>query len=148
MEKLFDLLKIVESVQLAPMVLEPEPMVFAGGVGAVGTATSRGPGGPDGQGDWANNRSGGFRTEENQVHTDLSSEVFSNCLRCLRGRGLNKQFSHSKLSPVRSRSRSAMRKTVRTRRSRRKCRSGYRSRLWVDRKGARMYLRRWLNPWP
>ena len=94
MEKLFDLLKIVESVQLAPMVLEPEPMVFAGGVGAVGTATSRGPGGPDGQGDWANNRSGGFRTEENQVHTDLSSEVFSNCLRCLHGRGLNKQFNY------------------------------------------------------
>ena len=67
MERLFDLLKIVESVQLAPMVLEPEPMVFTGGVGAMGTAASRGPGGADGKGDWANNRSGGFRTEENQV---------------------------------------------------------------------------------
>ena len=74
MERLFDLLKIVESVQLAPVVLEPEPMVFTGGVGAAGTAASRGPGGADGKGDWANNRSGGFRTEENQVRVRFSSE--------------------------------------------------------------------------
>ena len=72
MERLFDLLKIVESVQLAPVVLEPEPMVFTGGVGAMGSAGSRGPGGADGKGDWANNRSGGFRNEENQVRTRLS----------------------------------------------------------------------------
>lgn len=71
MERLFDLLKIVESVQLAPVVLEPEPMVFTGGVGAMGSAGSRGPGGADGKGDWANNRSGGFRTEENQVRVRL-----------------------------------------------------------------------------
>jgi len=72
MERLFDLLKIVENVQLAPAVLEPEPMVFTGGVGAAGA--SRGPGGPDGKGDWANNRSGGFRNEENQVKITIGDE--------------------------------------------------------------------------
>jgi hypothetical protein len=73
MEKLYELLKAVESVNLAPSVLEPEPVV----IGANGTnygGGARGPGGPDGQGAWANSQSGGFRNEENQVQITIGDE--------------------------------------------------------------------------
>ncbi len=75
MEKLYDLLKAVENVRLAPSVLEPEPMeISERGREAGAGAGARGPGGPDGQGDWANRHSGGFKTEENQVMINFGDE--------------------------------------------------------------------------
>ena len=52
MEKLYDLLRIVESVQLAPSLLEPEPVEVVHGAGTVtrrqGNGANAGPAGPDG----------------------------------------------------------------------------------------------------
>ena len=135
MERLFDLLKIVESVQLAPVVLEPEPMVFTGGVGAVGAGGSaRGPGGPDGKGDWANNRSGGFRTEENQVRKPRSFKAW-------------KGPSFKKTLSIRSRSPSATRRTAVARSSRKRCQSGSRSQPLAGEERKRPLRHLWPCPW-
>eukprot|EP00095_Tigriopus_kingsejongensis_P007747 maker-scaffold815_size93432-snap-gene-0.15 protein:Tk07747 transcript:maker-scaffold815_size93432-snap-gene-0.15-mRNA-1 annotation:"general transcription factor iie subunit 1-like" len=77
MEKLYDLLKAVENIRLAPIVLEPEPVeISTKGRGGSG----RGHGPADGEGKWSGeaSRTGGFRTEDTMVNITFGDNAQGN----------------------------------------------------------------------
>ena len=75
MDPLFDLLKKVEGLHLAPGILDPEPKMFPGNIGVMGTRGSgRGPRSPGEKGHCVHNRGGGCHTGENQVKITLADE--------------------------------------------------------------------------
>ena len=79
MDPLFDLLKKVEGLQLAPVVLEPEPVAFPGSMGEVGTGSSS----RVTRGVWVNDHSRVCYTGENKVKISIGDEE--------EGAGLQKQ---------------------------------------------------------
>ncbi|TRY79901.1 hypothetical protein TCAL_10048 [Tigriopus californicus] len=77
MEKLYDILKAVETIRLAPVVLEPEPAEI-NQKGKTKNNTSNAP--ADGEGKWSGeaSRGGGFRTEDQHVNITFGDNAQDN----------------------------------------------------------------------
>ncbi|XP_023323654.1 general transcription factor IIE subunit 1 [Eurytemora carolleeae] len=76
MEKLFDLLRVVEDIKLSPEVLEPDPVDIAGSA-SLQRRTAAGPASGDmNDGKWSgeSSRKGGFRMDDQQVNITFGEE--------------------------------------------------------------------------
>jgi len=72
MEKLYELLRIVEDIRLSPEVLEPDPVDIMSN--AVGEKKSGPQSGDMNDGNWSRDRGGGFRTDDQQVNITFGEE--------------------------------------------------------------------------
>lgn len=80
MEKLFDLLRVVEDIKLAPEVLEPDPVDIAGSASLI-RRTAAGPESGDmNDGKWSGeaSRKGGFKMDDQQVTFTFGEETAKN----------------------------------------------------------------------
>lgn len=72
MEKLYELLRIVEDIRLSPEVLEPDPVDIMSN--AVGEKKNGPQSGDMNDGNWSRDRGGGFRTDDQQVNITFGEE--------------------------------------------------------------------------
>jgi len=77
MERLFDLLRVVEDIRLSPEVLEPDPVDIAGSQSLQRRVAAAGPASGDpNDGKWSGeaSRKGGFRMDDQQVNITFGEE--------------------------------------------------------------------------
>jgi len=78
MERLFDLLRVVEDIRLSEEVLEPDPVDIAGSASLIRRTASSGPASGDmNDGRWSGeaSRKGGFRVDDQQVNVTFGEEA-------------------------------------------------------------------------